>query len=355
MSKDYYEILGVSKDAGADDIKTAFRKKAHQYHPDKGGDEAKFKEINEAYQVLGNADKRRQYDQFGSAYQNGQAGGFGQGFGGFNGGANINMDDLGDLFGGFGDIFGFGGSSQRRGPEKGRDLEMNLTIDFLDSIHGLETEISFPHLRTCEYCHGSGHAADAKIETCPTCRGTGRINRIQRTILGSIQTQAVCPDCNGEGKKASAACSHCHGQGRSKHEESIKVKIPAGISNGESIRLVGYGDAGEKGAAAGSLFLKIRVTAHSEMKREGDDIYSQAEINMSQAALGTSIDVVTAYGKVKLKIPAGTQPQTVFRLKEKGAPRIHGRGQGDHFVKIKVIIPKSLNKKQRQILEELGL
>lgn len=355
MSKDYYSILGVSKSASGDEIKAAFRKKAHEHHPDKGGDEAKFKEVNEAYQVLSNADKRRQYDQFGSDFQNGQAGGGYGGFGGFSG-ANINMEDLSDLFGGFGDMFGFGGTGgRRRGPERGRDLEMSLSIEFLESIHGLETEIKFPHLKTCKTCHGSGHAPDAKIETCSTCRGTGRVTRLQRTILGSVQTQATCPDCQGEGKKASAACKECHGQGRTKQDEKLKVKIPAGISNGESIRLSGYGDAGEKGASTGDLFLKIRVAPHAEMKREGDDIYSQAELSMTQAALGDTIEVMTAYGKVKLKIPAGTQPQTVFRLKDKGAPRIHGRGQGDHFVKVKVIIPKSLNKKQREVLESLGL
>lgn len=355
MSKDYYDILGVSKNASADEVKTAFRKKAHQHHPDKGGDEAKFKEINEAYQVLSNADKRRQYDQFGSSFQNGQAGGFGgQGFGGFDG-VNINMEDLGDMFGGFGDMFGFGGQGRRRSPAKGRDLEMSLTIDFLDSIHGTETEISFPHLKACSVCHGSGHAADAKIETCSTCQGSGRVTRIQRTILGAIQAQSVCPDCQGEGKKASAPCSYCHGHGRVKQTESIKVKIPAGISHGESIRLSAYGDAGEKGSLPGDLFLKIRVAKNDNFQREGDDIYSKADISMVQAALGVSIQVETAYGPVKLKIPEGTQPQTVFRLKEKGAPRLHAHGKGDHFVRVAVNIPKSLNKKQRQILESLSL
>jgi len=192
MSKDYYNILGVKKEASADEIKAAFRKKAHEHHPDKGGDEAKFKEINEAYQVLGNQSKRQQYDQFGSAFQNGQAGGFGgQGFGGFDG-MNINMDDLGDIFGGFGDIFGFGANANRRSrAQRGRDLEMIIKIDFLESILGAEKEINFPHLAVCKHCQGSGHAADAKIETCSTCNGTGHISRIQRTILGAVQTQSI--------------------------------------------------------------------------------------------------------------------------------------------------------------------
>lgn len=355
MSKDYYKILGVAKDANADELKAAFRKKAHQHHPDKGGDEAEFKEINEAYQVLGNPDKRQQYDRFGSSFQNGQAGGggYGQGFGGFDGGS-INMDDLSDMFGGFGDIFGFGGGG-RRGPERGRNLEMTLTIDFLDAVHGTETEISFPHLKACNYCQGSGHAPGAKIDTCSTCKGSGQISRLQRTILGTIQTQSVCPDCQGEGKKASANCTHCHGKGRSKQEDKIKVKIPAGINQGESIRLSGYGDAGDKGTTPGDLFLKIRIAKHPEFQREGEDIYSQAEISMTQAALGATIEVNTAHGLVKLKIPEGTQPQTTFRIKEKGITRLHGRGQGDHFVRVKVVIPKTLNKQQRQLLSELGL
>lgn len=356
MSKDYYDILGVAKGASADEIKTAFWKKAHEHHPDKGGEEEKFKEINEAYQVLGNEQKRQQYDQFGSSFQNGQAGGGfngfgGQGFGGFEG---VSMDDLGDMFGGFGDIFGFGGG-RRRGPEKGRDLEMLLTIDFLDAIHGTETEISFPHLKSCQKCQGSGHAPGAKIDTCSTCHGSGQISRVQRTILGSIQTQSVCPDCQGEGKKASAACPDCQGRGRSKQTESVKVKIPAGINQGESIRLAGYGDAGEKGTVAGDLFLKIRIAKHPEFQREGDDIYSNMVISMTQAALGDSVQVDTAHGKIKLKIPEGTQPQTVFRLKDKGAPHVRSRGQGDHFVKVQVKIPKTLNKHQRQLLEDLKL
>jgi molecular chaperone DnaJ len=355
MSKDYYNILGVEKRASAEEIKAAFRKKAHQHHPDKGGNEEKFKEINEAYQVLGNTDKRQQYDQFGSGFQNGQAGGGfgGQGFGGFGGGANINMDDLGDLFGGFGDMFGFGGSSTQRGRERGHDLEMSLAIDFLDAINGTEREISFSHFKSCHYCQGSGHAPGAKIDTCSACGGRGHINRVQRTILGAIQTQSLCSSCQGEGKKASLECSHCHGQGRSKQTEKIKIKIPAGISEGASIRLASYGDVGVKKMPAGDLFLKIHINKHPQFRREGDDIYSQTDISIVEASLGATIAIDTAHGPVKLKVPEGTQPQTLFRLKEKGAPRLHGRGLGDHFVRLQVKIPKNLNKQQRQLLESL--
>lgn len=353
MSKDYYNILGIDKSANPEEIKVAFRKKAHQHHPDKGGNEDKFKEINEAYQVLGNPTKKQQYDQFGSSFQNGQAGpGFnGSGFGGFNG-VNINMDDLGDIFGGFGDIFGFGGGSTRRQTNnRGRDLEMTIKIDFLESILGVEKEIKFPHLKACKACKGSGDAPGAKLESCSTCHGQGYINRLQRTILGSVQTQVTCPDCQGRGQKASKVCDDCRGEGRTKQDDKIKVKIPAGISNGESIRLAAYGDAGEKGANAGDLFLRIMVSTHPDLRREGDDIYSQIEISFVDAILGTSLNILTAYGRVKLKIPAGTQPQTTFRLKSKGAPRLHGRGQGDHFVKLKVNIPTNISKKQKEILE----
>ncbi|NCB20676.1 MAG: molecular chaperone DnaJ [Clostridia bacterium] len=358
MSKDYYNILGVPKSASQDEIKTAFRKKAHEHHPDKGGEELKFKEVNEAYQVLGNPTKKQQYDQFGSSFQNGQAGGggfSGSQYGGF-GGVNINMDDLGDIFGGFGDIFGFGGGSSRQTTRsRGRDLEMSLKIDFLESILGTEKEIKYPHLKKCKTCQGSGYDPGAKIETCSTCNGGGRINKLQRTILGSIQTQVVCPDCNGEGKKASKDCHTCRGEGRTRQEDKIKIKIPAGIKDGESIRLSTYGDAGERGGQVGDLFLRILVNPHAELKREGDDIYSEAEISVSEAILGTSINILTSYGKIKLKIPAGTQSHTSFRLKSKGAPRLQGRGQGDHFVKVKVKIPTNISKKQREVLEKLDI
>lgn len=358
MSKDYYNILGVSKSASPDEIKTAFRKKAHEHHPDKGGEEAKFKEINEAYQVLGNKTKREQYDQFGSSFQSGQAGGgaYGNsGFGGFEG-VNINMEDLGDIFGGFGDMFGFGGGSSRKAARsRGRDLEMSLRIDFLEAILGTEKEIKYPHLKTCKSCSGSGHAADAKIETCTTCSGQGWVNRLQRTILGSVQTQVTCPDCRGEGKKASKSCPDCHGEGRTKQDDKIKLKIPAGIKNGESIRLSSYGDAGEKGSPAGDLFLRILVNSHPELKREGDDIFSESVISVSEAILGTTLDVLTAHGKIKLKVPAGTQSHTSFRLKDKGSPKLQGRGQGDHFVKIKIKIPTKISRKQKDILEKLDI
>lgn len=359
MSKDYYNILGVSKGASADEIKTAFRKEAHKHHPDKGGDEAKFKELNEAYQVLGNEQKRKQYDQFGSSFQNGQAGGgaYGQGgmggfdFSGFQNGG-IDMDDL---FGGFGDIFGFGGRGSAKKNQAGNDLEMLINLEFKEAAFGLEKEVSFVKNTVCSHCKGEGAEPGSKIETCATCGGSGQVIGVQRTILGNIQTRMTCSSCGGEGKTYSSKCSKCHGTGVSREQTKIKVKIPAGINDGESIRLSGQGEAGQKGAAAGDLYLRIRVEKHHKFIRENYDIRTEEEISVKQAILGDKLEVDTIYGPVTLKIPEGTQSGTVFKLKEKGVTKLNNRGVGDHFVKINVLIPKSISKKERQILEDLNI
>ncbi|MFA5155027.1 MAG: molecular chaperone DnaJ [Patescibacteria group bacterium] len=363
MSKDYYDILGVKKTATPDEIKSAFRKKAHEHHPDKGGDAEKFKELNEAYQVLGNADKRRQYDQFGPAFQHGQAGGYGNaggfsGFSGFQNGAGMNFDfeDLGDMFGGFGDIFGFGGSrGGAKRQSRGRDLEMSLAIDFLEAAFGTEHELNFPKNAVCEHCHGQGAEPGAKVETCHTCNGTGRVVRVQRTILGNIQTQATCTACSGEGKIYSQKCSRCGGSGVHRQTVKLKVRIPAGIDSGESIRLSGQGEAGEKGAPAGDLYLRVKVNPHKKFVRDGYDIRTEETISLQQAILGDKVEVETIHGSLKLKIPEGTQSGTVFKLKEKGIAKLQHRGVGDHFVKVIVKIPSGLNKKQKQLISELGL
>ncbi len=364
MSKDYYELLGVSKTASANEIKTAFRKKAHQFHPDKGGDEAKFKEINEAYQVLANEQKRQQYDQFGhSAFSQGGSsqnpyGGFGQGFSGFSqGGMNINMDDLGDMFGGFSDIFGFGGgrSSSRSSSSRGEDLEFELELSFKEAAFGLEKEIRFSKKVSCAHCAASGAEPGSKIETCPTCKGSGRISKIQRTILGNIQTQASCPDCEGEGKKYDKRCSKCHGQGAHIDDVKLKVKIPAGINNGESIRLNGQGAAGTKGAMAGDLYLRVVVKADKKFVRDGYDVKTEEVISIKQAVLGDKIEIETIHGKMKLKIPEGTQSGTIFKIREKGITKLRARGSGDHFVRVKVNVPKGLNKKNKKLLEDLDI
>lgn len=351
MSKDYYNSLGVSKGASAEEIKAAFRKKAHQHHPDKGGDAEKFKEINEAYQVLSNSQKRQQYDQFGSDFQNGQVGGSwgGQGFGG---GMNINMDDLGDIFGGFGDIFG-GGSRSRRA-SKGQDLILDLKIDFKEAAFGTEKEVSYPRVGVCPKCSGSGAAQGSKINTCGTCNGNGRVSRIQRTILGNIQTQSTCSECHGEGKMPEKKCTNCQGTGRARVEEKFTVKIPGGIDNGESIRVSGRGEVSEKGVPAGDLLVRIKVTPNPRLARDGDDVRSVEVLDIKTAILGGKIEVETLDGIFDLKIPEGTQPSTIFRIKERGITHLRGRGRGDHFVEIKVEIPKGLNRQSKKILEELN-
>lgn len=359
MSKDYYDILGVGKGANADEVKTAFRKKAHEHHPDKGGNAEKFKELNEAYQVLGNAEKRKQYDQFGSAaFNQGGTGGWGgQGFSGFqNGGFNVDFEDLGDMFGGFGDIFGFGGGhSGSKRQTRGRDLEMSLNLDFLEAVFGTEKEINFSKNVVCDRCQGNGAEPGTKIEICKTCNGSGRVSRLQRTILGNIQTQTTCTACGGEGKTYSQKCSKCAGSGVHHETVKLKVRIPAGIAEGESIRLNSSGEAGHKGAPAGDLYLRIKINSHKKFVRDGYDVRTEETIGIKQAILGDKIEILTVHGPLQLKIPEGTQSGTVFKLKEKGIPKLHNRGTGDHFVKVTVKIPTGLNKKQKNLLEEMEI
>jgi molecular chaperone DnaJ len=367
MGKDYYKILGVEKSATQDEVKKAFLKLAHLHHPDKnGGKDDKFKEINEAYQVLGNKEKRAQYDQFGQTFNGaggfnpGQGGGFG-GFGGFqNGGMNINMDDLGDLgemFGGLGDMFGFGGgrSSRKRGPQRGSDIEATMTIDFMEAVFGTEKEVSLKKKVTCAKCGGSGAEPGSKIETCQTCGGHGRVRRVQQTILGSIQTETTCPSCGGDGKIPSQKCSDCRGAGLNLETVKFKVKIPAGVDDGGRMRLPGYGEAGEKGMSAGDLYLNINVRPSDKFERDGFDISTKKEINFTQAALGDKVEIETVHGMVDLKIPEGTQSGTVFKLKNKGVPHIDSKNFGDHLVEVIIKTPRNLSKKQKESLKELGV
>lgn len=351
MSKDYYKILGVDKGASNDEIKKAFRKRAHEYHPDKKhGDEAKFKEANEAYQVLSDSKKKSQYDQFGSDPSN--AGG-GQGFGGTQG-FDMNMDDLGDIFG---DMFGFGGGRGRgrARSRRGADIQAILNIDFLESIFGVEKEISLNKTIKCTQCKGNGAEPGSKIETCKTCAGIGQVTKIQRTILGQMQVQVICPSCQGEGKNYSKKCTKCKGHGIVRDMVKLKVKIPAGINDGEVIRLSGQGEAGEKGVTPGDLYLNIQVKPDRRFARNEDNILSKTEISFTSAALGDKIDIETVDGSVELKIPEGTQTNTTFILRGKGVTHLHGRGKGDHLVEVVVKTPKGLNKKQKEALRELNI
>ncbi len=364
MSKDYYNILGVGKNASQDEIKKAFREKAHKFHPDKqGGDEAKFKELNEAYQVLGDQKKRSQYDQFGSSFDHQPTGGAynGQGFGGFN----INMDDLGDIFGGFGDIFGFSGNSGsgRRHSRRGSDIQIVLTVDFMESVFGVEKEISLKKTVECSRCHGEGMEPGSEIITCKTCGGKGRVIKSQRTIFGNMQVQTACEDCQGQGRIFKETCSACRGVGIVQQIANLKIKIPAGIGDNETIRLSGQGEAAPKGSQSGDLYIKIRVNSDRRFKRQGHDILSKAEINVSTAALGGKIEVQTVDGPVELKIPEGSQSGRVIRMKNKGVPHLSGRDyfgrnqekRGDHLVEVIVKTPTGLSKKQKEMLRESGI
>ncbi|MFA5020657.1 MAG: molecular chaperone DnaJ [Patescibacteria group bacterium] len=364
MAKNYYDILGVSKTASADEIKSAFRKLAHEHHPDKkSGNEAKFKELNEAYQVLGNSEKRQQYDQFGQTFSGAgsNGGGFGgraQGgnpfgsAGGYNSG-NVNFDfgDLGDL----GDVFGnFFGGGARRESVRGRDLETSMTIEFEEAVFGTEKEIELEKQIKCNQCQGTGAASGSKIVNCKTCGGSGRVVRLQQTILGNFQSQSVCPECRGVGKKPEQACSKCGGRGHVHGREKIKVIIPAGISDGQSVKLSGQGEAGEQGQS-GDLYIWVKVKSNKNFVRRGDDILSEAHLNLKQAILGDKIKVETVDGPVDLKIPEGTQSQTKFRLKGKGVTHLREHGRGDQIVEVIVDIPKGLSRQQKKILEQADL
>lgn len=348
MAKDFYQILGVSKSASQDEIKQAFRKLAHKYHPDKpGGDEAKFKEINEAYQVLGEPEKRAKYDQFGSAaFENG---GTGQGFGGFDfsgfqGGAGF--EDLGDMFG---DLFG-GGRRQRT--PRGSDIQMDVDLTFHDSVFGVEKTITLTKPSACERCGGTGGEPGSGMETCATCKGAGVEVSVQRTILGNIQSKRTCSTCSGAGETPKKACSTCRGSGVERKSRSLVVTIPAGVENGSVLRVRGEGEY-LKGGMPGDLFVRIFVKQDARFERDGFDLYSEAKIGFTQAALGTTIDVDTIDGKAELKVPAGTQSGTQFRLRGKGVQT--SRGRGDQIVTIHVTTPRKLDRKQRKLLEELDL
>ncbi|MFC1598916.1 molecular chaperone DnaJ [Patescibacteria group bacterium] len=365
MGKDYYKILGVSNGASKDEIKKAFREKAHIYHPDKkDGDEAKFKEINEAYQVLSNDQKRQQYDQFGSTFD--QQGGFGGGMNwddfmrqarqGGGGGTYSNFGDMGDIFseifGGGG--FGFGGAQSRtQSRARGRDIETTLTLDFKEAVFGADKTIELSELAKCEHCKGNGAEPGTKITECKKCQGQGQIQQVQRTILGNIQTVAVCPDCQGEGKSYDKPCSKCQGQGRLKTKRQIPVKVPAGIDNNMALKMAGEGEAGLRGARSGDLYIHIRVKPDPRFKRQGDNIISQVIINFSQAALGDKIQIETIDGQVDLKIPSGTQSGKVLMLKGKGVPKFQHYGQGDHLVEIIVKTPEKLSKEQKKVFDDL--
>ncbi len=348
---DYYQILGVSKNASADELKKAFRKKAHELHPDKGGDAEQFKKLNEAYQVLGDEKKRAQYDRFGeAAFQNGGMGGPG-GFGGFEG-VNINMDDLGDLGDVLGGMFGFGGGRGRSASRRGRDVETHVTIDFMDAVRGITKDIHLRILTTCATCRGSG-AEGGKTKTCTTCKGQGRVTRAQRTPFGMIQTAVACQDCHGRGTIPEKKCETCDGSGITPQNRALAVQIPAGIGDGETIRIQGQGEAAPHGAGTGDLYVHIRVGSHPRFRRAENDVLSEEYVPLSIFLLGGTVTVETVEGPGELRVPSGTPAGTVFKLRSQGFPFLHGHGRGDHLVTLQPEIPRKLSKEQKKLLEQL--
>lgn len=360
MAEDYYDILGVSKNATKDEIKRAYRKLAHKYHPDKaGGDEETFKKVNAAYQVLGDDKKRAQYDQFGHTfeYTSGSPGGepFGfEGFGGFGRhGINIDFENLGGIGDIFESFFGGRGARARAQARRGEDVSVDVTITFEQSALGIKKDIEHRLYLTCERCHGNGAEPGTPIKTCSTCQGTGYETRTRQTAFGTFSQRTVCSVCHGDGRVAETRCSRCKGEGRELRSRTLTVNVPAGIEDKQTIRIQGKGEAPQGGGIPGDLYVTVHVKAHPSIVRDGDDARSEHMISFTDAALGTTIAVETLYGEETVQIPPGTQPETQLRLTNKGFPHLNGSGKGDHIVVIHVEVPKRLSRKQRKLLEEL--
>lgn len=352
--RDYYEILGVKKDASPDEVKKAFRRLAIEHHPDRGGDEAKFKELNEAYEVLKDEGKRKRYDQFGHAGVGGNGAGGGNPYAGFGGQGQEMHFDFGDL--GLGDIFSsfFGGSAgggQRR-QSRGRDVESRVEISFEQAVFGTEVNLDLSLEDTCEHCKGTTVEPGYELKTCDQCGGTGQVVTVTRTVFGNIQQASICPKCKGQGKIPEKLCSVCHGKGTQSKRQSIGLKIPAGIDDGATIRLREHGEAIANGSK-GDLYVNIRVKSHKRFTREGDLILSEERINMVKAALGAEIEVETVDGPVLMKVPAGTQSGSDFKLSGHGVPHMKGGSRGPHIVTVIVETPTKLSKRQQELLREL--
>lgn len=347
--RDYYEVLGVERGATEEEIKKAYRSLARKYHPDVNKNpeaEEKFKEINEAYRVLGDSELRGRYDQFGhSGFEgsNGQPGGFG----GFDFGDLGGFDDLFDMF--FG---GATGPTRRRGPQRGADLRYDLRLDFMEAVFGVEKELDITRMEVCPHCHGDGAEPGSTVKTCPDCQGTGQVRTVQRTPFGQFVNARTCSRCRGAGKWAEETCQECGGQGRVNRRRRLKVKIPAGIDEGQRVRVAGEGEGGLNGGPPGDLYIFISVKPHELFRRRGNDVYCEIPISFVQAALGAEIQVPTIDGQAKLRIPEGTQTGTSFRLRSMGVP--HRFGRGDQHVKVKVVTPIKLTARQRELLEEFA-
>ncbi|MCQ5128064.1 molecular chaperone DnaJ [Butyricicoccus faecihominis] len=350
--RDYYEVLGVQKGASDEEIKKAHRRLAKKYHPDLNQDnpeaDEKFKELNEAYEVLSDKDKRSKYDQFGFAgVDPSYGGGAGAGFGGFD------MGDLGDLFGSFfGGGFGGRSSQRRNAPQRGESIRQSVMLSFEEAAFGCEKEISIDRIETCDECGGSGAKKGTSAESCPNCHGTGSVTQTQRTPLGMFQTQAACPNCRGTGKIIRTPCTKCSGAGRLRKNRKLNVTIPAGIDDGQSIQLRGQGNAGVNGGPAGDLLVTVGIRPHPVFSRDGSNVICEIPISFTQAALGDTLQVPTIDGRIEYKIPEGTQTATVFRMKGKGIQNLNGRGRGDQYVRVNIEVPKNLSEKQKKLLRE---
>ncbi len=338
--EDYYEILGVSKNSSKEEIKKAYRKLAHKYHPDKKeGDEQKFKKVNEAYQVLSDDKKRQQYDNFGTS------GGSASGFGGFSS-SDFGFEDMGDIFE---EMFGFGRRQSRKG--RGEDIRIEVSISLEEAMTGKDRLVSIYKFVPCSSCSSSGVAPGSGKKACTQCKGSGRV---QKSVLGTFSTVIACPDCAGEGEIPEKECTQCKGEGRAKKKEDVEFSIPAGISSGQTLRVPGKGNAGKKGTQPGDLLVDVLVEKHSFFRQEGEDLYCSVFVPYTDVVLGGKVDITLLSGKtISLKIPAGTTPGKVMRISGKGLPRLSGYGYGDLYAEININVPKKVNKKQKQILEEL--
>lgn len=356
QKRDYYEVLGVSRGASEDEIKKAYKKMARKYHPDLNpGDktaEEKFKEVNEAYEVLSDADKKARYDQYGHAGvdPNFGAGGFGGGFDG-----SFDFGDLGDIFGSFfGGGFGGGRRTNPNAPQRGESIRMSIAISFEEAAFGCEKAVTVERYQTCDTCHGNGCAPGTSPEVCPDCHGTGTVQVRRQTPMGVFATSSPCPKCGGKGRIIHQPCKDCRGSGMVRKKKTIQASIPAGIDNGQTISIRGQGNAGKNGGPAGDLLITITVRPHELFRREGTSVLCEAPITFTQAVLGAELEIPTIDGKVKYTLPEGTQSGTTFRLKGKGIPSINGRGRGDQYVTVYIETPKNLNKEQKEALKKFA-
>ncbi|GBD33943.1 Chaperone protein DnaJ [bacterium HR34] len=373
MKKDYYSILGVSRDASQEEIKRAYRRLAHKYHPDKGGDEEKFKEINEAYQVLSDPEKRAQYDKFGTTFEYAGNAGRGQegfsGFGGFdfenfNGGFgrvgfDFDIEDLeevvSEIFGGKGFSFGdFGVTTKKKNIKKGADIEIAVELTLEDTLKDNIKKITIQKYIKCERCAGIGAEPNTKVVECQTCRGVGEVQQVNRTFFGVITRYVPCPQCKGEGYIPEKPCNVCKGNGRIRSTQNLEIKIPAGVDNNQVLKIKGQGDAGKKGGPAGDLYVRVIVKPHKEFTRKGDDLYTTKYIPLTTAILGGEIEVLGIDNKkIKVEIPERTQDGTVLKIKGEGIPHFNGFGRGNLYVRIKINMPNKLTKEQKELLKKL--